>query len=133
MEQANINRDIAASLLTAMGNRDIAAILSFFGENTDWYIPGDEANVPWLGKRQYKSEIADFYKLLWENTVPIDASIAGIFTNGNQVVISGEFTTLMTKKKETVQSMFFIHMIIENGLITRYRLLEDSFAVSAAM
>ncbi|MFB6457200.1 nuclear transport factor 2 family protein [Chitinophaga sp. Hz27] len=133
MVQAKNSQEIATALLNGMGSRNISDILSLFADNVDWYIPGDETKVPWLGKRSHKSELADFYALLWENTVPIHANIAGIFASDNQAVITGEFTTLMTKKNETIQSMFFIHLIIENGLITRYRLLEDSFAVSCAM
>ncbi len=71
--------------------------------------------------------------LLWSGTEPLVANVEHIVMQGELAVISGEFTTKMLKTGRIVNSLFSILMRIENGLITKYRLLEDSYAVSESL
>lgn len=48
-------------------------------------------------------------------------------------MITGEFVTKMLETGHIVESLFCIQMRIQNNKITRYRLLEDSLAVSKAL
>ena len=127
------NIDVAKQYLELLAKRELDKIIQLFGNKVDWYIPGNELLAPWLGRRSNKEDIKNFFKLLWKNTVPIDAEIDAILSSNNLVVITGEFSTLMLSANRTVKSMFFIKMVIENGLIVKYHLLEDSFAVSEVL
>jgi len=124
---------ITQQFLHALATRDLDLITGLFAENVDWYIPGDQHVAPWLGKRNTKAEIRAFYELLWSQTEPISANIDHIFTDNNRVVIAGDFATKMLKTGIVCESLFFIHFTVEDGLITRYRLLEDSLAVVQAL
>ena len=108
-------------------------LVSLFAKNVDWDIPGNSAQIPWLGARSKKSEIKSFYELLWLSTEPLGASITKILWEEKHAVVVGEFETRMTATNNVVESFFCIYIEVENGLISKYRLLEDSFAVSEAM
>lgn len=119
--------------LGALGQRDLEKVLSFFSENVDWLVPGNEYVAPWLGKRNTKTEIKSFFELLWTNTEPLSAKIDCIFTEDNQAAVIGEFSSRMTKTGKIYDSSFSIYFTLENDLIVRYRLLEDSHALVQAL
>jgi ketosteroid isomerase-like protein len=132
MKQEFNNRKIALDYMQALAKRNTSEVLAFFAPEVDWYIPGDEQAAPWLGRRN-RSGLQDFFQLLWNNTVPVSATISQVMDSGNDVIIAGEFSTRMLATGRIMESLFFIHLTIENGLITRYRLLEDSLAVFRAL
>ena len=125
--------EILKRFLEYLTKRDINGITSLFAENVDWYIPGDIKRAPWLGRRSTRSEVKSFFELLWRNTDPVDAAIDHIFFDNERAVVAGSFTTKMLMTDTIVNSLFFIHLKIENGRISWYRLLEDSFAVSVSL
>lgn len=113
--------------------RDLDGIMALIADNIDWYVPGNTELAPWLGKRTSKKEIKEFFELLWPATLPINATIEHIMTESDFAVVTGEFSTEMLATNSIVNSPFSIHLTITNGLITKYRLLEDSFLVSEAL
>jgi len=119
--------------LGALGQRDLEKLLTFFPENVDWFIPGNENVAPWLGNKSTKKEIKAFFELLWANTEPLSANIDAILTEGNLAVVAGEFSSRMTRTGKTYETLFSIHFTIEDGLIVRYRLLEDSYGLVEAL
>lgn len=128
----NINK-VIQNFLKYLAERNLEDLTRLFVENVDWYIPGDESKVEWLGKRNSRKEVYEFYDLLWKNTEPISANIDNIFIDDNKAVITGEFSTIMLQTNKIVNSLFFIQITVENEKIVKYRLLEDSYAVSIAL
>ncbi|MDR4954690.1 nuclear transport factor 2 family protein [Chryseobacterium sp. ES2] len=129
---SNIQETIQ-QFLQFMSERNLIALTNLFSDTVDWYIPGDEQKVAWLGVRNNKQEVAEFFELLWKNTEPVSAKIDHIFTDDENAVITGEFVTKMLETSKIVESLFCIQMCIQNNKIIRYRLLEDSLAVSKAL
>lgn len=101
-----------------------------FDEKAEMLIPGDMKNVPWIGKRIGRAAITDHFKLLRENIKPEKLEFTDIVSKGNRVVILGYLESRMKKNNKVMKSEFSIDIVVENGLITRYHLLEDSFEVS---
>ncbi|MEZ0005570.1 ketosteroid isomerase-like protein [Flavobacterium sp. 28YEA47A] len=130
-EQQTLNT--IQNYLGALGQRDLEKLLTFFPENVDWFIPGNEDVAPWLGKKSTKKEIRAFFELLWANTEPLSAKIDAIFTEDNYAVVTGEFSSRMTRTGKIYETLFSIHFTIEDGLIVRYRLLEDSYGLVNAL
>ncbi|UTX48792.1 nuclear transport factor 2 family protein [Chryseobacterium sp. MA9] len=128
----NIQENIQ-QFLQFLSERNLTELINLFSDTVDWYIPGDEQKAPWLGERKNKQEISDFFELLWKNTEPVSAKIDHIFNDDENVVITGEFATKMLVTGNIVESLFCIQMRIHNDKIIRYRLLEDSLAVSKAL
>lgn len=114
-------------------SRDLPQLLSLFAEQVDWYIPGDADAAPWLGRRNNRAQVEDFYQLLWKNTQPLTADVELLLTNENSAVITGTFSTKMLATNKVVNSPFSIQITFTDGLITRYVLMEDSYAVHVAM
>lgn len=122
-----------AQFLDYLSKRDLQNLVNLFSDNIKWEVPGDTKKVPWLGKRNSKGEIEEFFKILWKSTQPLSADLHKIFIIEDQAVITGQFSTKMLRTNKVVDSMFFIHLIVKNQKIVSYKLLEDSFAVSTAM
>jgi ketosteroid isomerase-like protein len=119
--------------LTALGSRNLDSIVHFFSEQIYWDVPGNKELAPWLGKRNSKAEIREFFEMLWAETEPKSVNLDHIFAKDNHAVITGEFSTLMLKTGKVYSSIFAIHLTIENNLITSYRLQEDSYALTQAL
>ncbi len=132
MNQTSETGKIVAQFLELLAKRDLA-VVDLFIDKPDWYIQGNESLAPWLGKRNTKEQVKEFFLLLWSGTEPLVANVEHIVVQGELAVISGEFTTKMLKTGRIVNSLFSILMRIENGLITKYRLFEDSYAVSESL
>jgi len=128
----NVNK-VVKDFLKYLGERNLTELTQLFSETVDWYIPGDETKATWLGIRNTRQEVSDFYELLWKNTQPISANIDNIFADEENAVIVGEFSTKMLKTNHIINSPFCIQMRIQDNKIVRYRLLEDSFKVSKSL
>ena len=124
---------IVESFFKYLSERNLEELIKLFSDNIDWYIPGDESKAPWLGRRNNKQQISEFYKLLWENTEPISVTVDNILIDKDTAIIAGDFSTRMLQTNKTVNSLFFIKITIQNGLISKYRLLEDSLEVSKSL
>lgn len=124
---------LVKDFLNSLTTRNMHNLLELFAENVDWYIPGDKSKAVWVGKRNSKKEIREFFQLLWENTEPISASIDNVFTDEHSAAIIGEFSTKMLQTNKIIHSPFSIYFTIENNLIIKYRLLEAGFEVSQAL
>jgi uncharacterized protein len=129
----NNTQNIIQNFFKHLSERNLKELTNLFSDKVDWYIPGDKSKAPWLGIRSDKQEVSDFYKLLWKNTEPISVKVEKILVDSDTAVISGEFSTKMLQTGKIVDSLFFIQITIHNNLIARYRLLEDSLAVSVSL
>lgn len=133
MTENKQTKEIVVKFCKAMADRDLEVLLGCFSKIVDWDIPGNEQLAPWLGKRTNIEEIKTFFELLWLHTKPLFVQIAHILDDGGFAIITGEFSTRMLKTGKIVNSVFSIHLTIKAGLIIKYRLQEDSFAVAMAL
>lgn len=106
---------------------------NFFDEKAELYIPGDTTNVPWIGKRTGQKEISEHFRLLKEYIQPEKLSFTDMLTKGDRVVVLGYLESTMKRNGNVMKSEFSIDIIVKNGRIMRYHLLEDSFEVSHAV
>lgn len=132
METAQ-TQQIVQQFMQYLTTRDLDKLTALFSENVDWYIPGDENAAPWTGRRHTRQDIKTFYELLWSQTVPVSAKIDIMMVEDNRAIVAGEFSTQMLSTDRVVDSLFSIWISVEDHLITRYRLLEDSYAVSQSL
>lgn len=108
-------------------------IASEFSEEIDWDIAGDVHHVPWIGKRKGRAGVADFFHELRRWIEPVRFQVLSIVVDGEQAVALGELVSQVKSTGGTIESAFAIEFIVRHGLIVRYRLFEDSFAVSRAV
>jgi uncharacterized protein len=108
------------------------SVAELFSEAVDFDIPGDVASVPWLGRREGRAGVAAFIAEIRRGTRGDIFEIERIVVDGDIAVILGHFRTLAIATNKMMNSDFAFVFTVVNGLITRFRLLEDSYAVSQA-
>jgi ketosteroid isomerase-like protein len=105
-------------------------LATLFDEKAELFIPGDTKNVPWIGRRIGRKAIANSFKLLRENIKPLKLEFTDMLNKGDRVVILGYLESQMKKNGKVMKSEFCIDIVVKDGLLTRYHILEDSFEVS---
>jgi ketosteroid isomerase-like protein len=126
-------RDIIGTFLERLGQQDADGAAELFAENIDWYVPGDEA-LPWTGRRNERAQVAEYFRTLWpllvagESTVDLDA----IVVDGDDAVIFSTFAHTVKKNNRPLRNPTAMRLGIDNGLIIRMHLYEDTAAVRDA-
>ena len=104
-----------------------------FHENADWFIQGDTSALPWIGRKVGRAEIADHFAQHGQSTRPEAFEIDTIMTDGNRAVVLGTFVIRMLATDRVAESEYAFDITVDDsGLITRYHMLEDSWAFSEA-
>jgi ketosteroid isomerase-like protein len=126
--EAVVNR-----FLGAVATQDLDTLLALYAPDVDWDIAGNEKLAPWLGRRGSPSELREFYELLWAAVEPVSVEVEHILYHGEHCVITGQLSARMVATGRLFDSMFSVHLTVSNGMITRYRLQEDSWALVVAL
>ncbi|MFD6446744.1 nuclear transport factor 2 family protein [Promicromonospora sp. NPDC060204] len=104
-----------------------------FHENVDWFIQGDAENVPWIGRKVGRAGVAEHFAQLGENVRPEAFEVDTIMADGNRAVVLGTFRARVIATGRLMDSEYVFDISVDDaGLITRYHMLEDSWAVSEA-
>jgi ketosteroid isomerase-like protein len=125
--------DVVLKYYCALSEHNIEKIMELFPEHIDWHVPGNKSIAPWLGTRTTRDQVQEFFELLWHSTESVSATIDHIAVVENVVISSGSFATRMLKTKKVYQSLFFTEITIVQGLIVKYRLLEDTYGLVLAL
>ncbi len=56
-----------------------------------------------------------------------------MLVDGEMAIAVGEFASRILATGKVVESIFFAQFLVRDGLVVRYRLLEDSHAVVVAL
>ncbi len=126
-------RTVVENFLSHLQKRNLEKLVNLFDDQIEWLIPGNTTDIKWLGKRSTKSEARDFFITIWAATEPVSAEMSKIFIDESDVALLGSFSTKMLETNNIVNSVFSIHFIVKGGKITKYTLLEDSYAVSKSL
>jgi uncharacterized protein len=130
-QQENIR--IAQELLAGMGEkRDPDVIADGFSEDVLFEIQGDDGVFPWIGRRRGRGAVADFLHGIRSKTEPVRFDITEILASDARAVIVGQLATRVTATGKMIESDIAIILTVKDGLIARFQMLEDSFAVSRA-
>jgi len=111
----------------------VEKIAELVSENVDWFVAGDTNTVPWIGRKIGKSGAAQFYTQIREQISSEYFSVNEILSNGNRVVALGALASRVIRTGKLIESEFCFDFTVENGEITRFRMFEDSFAVSKSV
>jgi ketosteroid isomerase-like protein len=111
---------------------DVHEIAELVSENVDWLVAGNTHVVPWIGRKYGRKGAAEFYAQIRTQISSENFEIKDILIKDNRVVAIGELASRVKKTGKLIETEFVLDMCIENGLITRFRMFEDSHAVSEA-
>ncbi|HEY3713284.1 MAG TPA: redoxin domain-containing protein [Jatrophihabitantaceae bacterium] len=124
--------DVLQDFLHRLGDRDLDGVVHLLSDPVDWVIAG-APHVPWTGRRTSPGEVKDALAALADAITPQEFALSTVLTQGPHAVALGRFTQRVNATGATFSSDFAIHVTVEGGKITRYRILEDSHAVAEGM
>lgn len=126
-QQQNIA--IAQTLLEGIGTgRDADEIAAAFAEDLLFEIQGDTDAMPWIGRKSGRQALADFLRTLRDLTEPLLFEVEDILANDARAVIVGALQTRIKATGNVIATQFAIVLTVRNGVVTRFQMLEDSFA-----
>ncbi|WP_369251423.1 nuclear transport factor 2 family protein [Streptomyces sp. R41] len=138
-DDPSTTRAVAEELLRRMGEGDPEWIAELYAERSDWKLswPQDEhgrAATPWIRHRSTRADAAAHYRALAEHHVPGRAAteIERILVDGDEAVVLGEIRQTAAPTGRAYRARFALHLTIENGLVVRHHVYEDSLAVARA-
>ncbi|MFE7300121.1 nuclear transport factor 2 family protein [Streptomyces sp. NPDC057579] len=132
-------RTVVEELLHRIGEGHPERIAEMYAERGDWKLDWPEAEhgrtaTPWIRHRSTRADAAAHYRELAEHHVPGQAAteIERILVDGRDAVVLGEIRQTARSTRRAYRARFALHLTIEDGLVTRHHVYEDSLAVAQA-
>jgi hypothetical protein len=127
------NARIAGQLLDGIGaGADPDEVAALFSDDVRFEVPGDVGVLPWIGANTGRSAASDFFRETRRLIEHVRFDVQDIVTSQDRAVIVGELVSRVKATGRTMDSAFALILTISDGKITRFQMLEDSFAVSRA-
>jgi ketosteroid isomerase-like protein len=125
-------RAVVEEFFGQIGKGELEAALELLAEPVDWFTPGDTSLIPWMGQRSTKDEVRAFFRMAGENMTPDTFEVRQILAEGDTAVVLGYFKYLVNATGKYFESNFALELRVTDGLITRYRMHEDSYSIYLA-
>jgi ketosteroid isomerase-like protein len=126
------NLEFAQNFLQKLGAGDSQALAHLFAEDARWEIAGDEGALPWLGKKIGREAIVDFIRDTAALITSESLNVHDILANEHRALILGDLASVVKATGKRIETSFVLVLEVDDGLITSFRMLEDSFTVSQA-
>ncbi|MEU8238316.1 nuclear transport factor 2 family protein [Actinoplanes missouriensis] len=133
---ASGTREVVDELLRRMAAGDHDRTAELFAEPIDWQlawpVEGHPA-VPWIRPRSSRVDVADHFRSLEAHHVPEmnGTSVTRILVDGEHAVVLGQILQTV-RGGDAYTSPFALHLTVEDELITRFHIYEDSLTVMRA-
>ncbi len=115
----------------AFNEGKIQETLDLLDDNVIWNIMGDP-NVTTVGFLQGKDRVLRWMKSFPLNFAPLDFEIEDYFTTGSEVIVTGRFRHKIISTGRVAGSDMMIRFVVNDGLICKYQIFEDSAVLSQA-
>ncbi|ONF65063.1 nuclear transport factor 2 family protein [Amycolatopsis keratiniphila] len=114
------------------GDADGASEL--FADSVAWDIPGATELVPWIGPRRNRAEVREFFDLLDKGLVKDRFDVERVLVDGRHAVAIGRLRSTIRSTGKVIQTAFSLEFEVDDdGRITKYLMLEDSWHVANAV
>lgn len=132
-------RTVVEELLRRIGRGDPEHVAEMYAERGDWKLDWPEAEhgraaTPWIRYRSTRADATAHYRELAAHHVPGKAAtkIERILVDGDHAVVLGEIRQTARSTGRAYRARFALHLTVEDGLVTRHHVYEDSLAVAQA-
>jgi ketosteroid isomerase-like protein len=127
------NIAMSQELLTRLGsNAPPDRVLDLFADDMTWDIPGDPTAFPWIGRHAGRDAVRAFLAETQAQLERIRFEVEDIIASDTQAVVLGALASRVRRTGRLIETGFAIVLTVAGGRITRFRMLEDSFAVAQA-
>lgn len=138
-ETVTTTRSVVEQLLNTIGSGDPDAIAALYAPVSDWKLNWPESEhgrraTPWIRHRSTRADAAAHYRTIADHHRPdeVGTVIERILVDGPDAVVLGEIRQTARATGRAYRARFALHLTVENGLITRHHVYEDSLAVAQA-
>lgn len=107
-------------------------LAELFAEDVDFYVAGDTETVPWIGRKSGRTGVADFWGQIQERLQSEVFTISNVISDGDKVLVVGYLESRLRETGRLISTEFVFDFDVTEGQVTRFRMLEDSFAISQA-
>ncbi|MEU4578277.1 nuclear transport factor 2 family protein [Nonomuraea sp. ATR24] len=132
-------RDVVQELLRRIGEGDPRRIAELYADDADWKLDWPEAEhgraaTPWIRHRVTRADAEAHYREIAEHHVPEEVAtvVERVLVDGEHAVVLGEIRQTARPTGRAYRSRFALHLTVEDGLVTRHHVYEDSLAVAQA-
>ncbi|MEU8737929.1 nuclear transport factor 2 family protein [Streptomyces halstedii] len=132
-------RTVVEELLRRIGRGDPEHVAEMYAERGDWKLDWPEAEhgraaTPWIRYRSTRADATAHYRELAAHHAPGQAAteIERILFDGDHAVVLGEIRQTARSTGRAYRARFALHLTVEDGLVTRHHVYEDSLAVAQA-
>jgi ketosteroid isomerase-like protein len=133
MEQSKETQDVLNGFFQGTAENNPQAIAQYIADHVDFYIAASPY-MPWTGTKTGKNEVIQALEQLIAAHKPgeDDFEMDHTFIDGKEAAVLGKAgrTVIATGKK--FKAPFCMRFTVENGLITRFLMLEDSHQIEKA-
>ncbi len=127
------NLAVAQAFLGAIGsNAAPSRVSAMFAEDVMFEIPGDIGALPWIGRMTGRAAVESFVTDAGNLLKRERFEVLDILASATRVAILGELSSRVVASGRLIEMSFAIVLTVNGGKISRFLMLEDSFAVSAA-
>ncbi|MGX1812024.1 nuclear transport factor 2 family protein [Nocardia sp. NPDC055321] len=137
--ESDTTRAVVEELLRRIGAGDPEGIAALYAPRTDWKLDWPEtehgrAATPWIRQRTTGADAAEHFRAIADHHLPEGAGtvIERVLVDGPDAVITGEIRQTARTTGRAYRSRFALHVTVEDGLITRHHVYEDSLSVAQA-
>ena len=115
------------NLLNMLAEKNPEAIASCFAQDIDWYI-FESQKFPWTGRRNKRAEVAIVFKTLFSYFVDGKEKFEmdSFMVDKNEAAIFAKLGRRFRKTNKDFLMHIAIHLKVENGLITKFYLYEQT-------
>lgn len=107
-------------------------IASLCTPDLDWHVPGNPGALPWIGRKTGREAISHFVRDARMMIEGIGFDINDVLASDDRAVILGHVQSRIKATGKLIDSEFAIVLTFAGAKISRFLLLEDSYAVSMA-
>ncbi len=125
-------RTVVEEFLGRLGAGDPAGAIELLAEPVDWFTPGDTTLIPWMGQRSTKAQVETFFSLGGANMTPESFAVHKIVVEDDVAIVLGHFKYQVNATAKSFESDFALEIRVTDGLIDRYHMHEDSYAIALA-
>ena len=122
---------IVKKYFAAFRSGEIQDVLNLLDDNVVWNVAG-VPNVSTVGLLEGKERVRDWMESFPRNFQPLDFEIDTFFANGAEVLVTGRFRHRGISTGRVAGSDLVIRFVVNDGLICKYQIFEDSAILSQA-
>ncbi|WP_395311652.1 nuclear transport factor 2 family protein [Mycobacterium sp. AMU20-3851] len=131
-------RETVTELLRRIAAGDPTKIAELYAERISWKLnwpAGDYTDtVPWIRQRSTRAGVAEHFRLIADHHIADQSSadVHSVLVDGADAIVLGDFHNTAKSTGRSYDAAFALHLTVENGLITRHHVYEDSLSVLRA-